>query len=129
MKAPNTVGKRLILARNERGMRQIDVAEIIGVTDRSIQAYENDEVIPYRFVNQLSGVLGKSVAWILHGEEAAKEPGDNLTPLLEQILERVDLIAKAIPEKPKTATRRTAPKPASKTKTSRAKKTTPRKRS
>jgi len=59
--AAQTVGQRIIAARNELGMRQIDLAELVGVSERSIQAYENDEVVPYRKMNDLSRVLGKSV--------------------------------------------------------------------
>ena len=110
----DTVGERLRLARNEAGMRQIDVAELVGVTERSIQAYENDEVIPYRFVNQMAEIFDRSVAWILHGDEATKTPGD-VTPLLEEMLVELRTIAKALNSTP--ARPRATAKTTSKTKT------------
>ena len=95
-----TVGQRIIAARNELGMRQIDLAELVRVSERSIQAYENDEVVPYRKMDDLSGILGRSVAWLLHGDKAEQVPGDRMTELLEAILERVDSIAKSVEKKP-----------------------------
>jgi len=106
----DTVGERLRLARNEAGMRQIDVAELVGVTERSIQAYENDEVIPYRFVNQLAEIFDRSVAWILHGDEATKTPGD-ITPLLEEMLVELREIRKALKPAPAASKTKTASRP------------------
>jgi transcriptional regulator with XRE-family HTH domain len=67
-----TVGQRILAARNEQGMRQIDLAELVQVSDRSIQAYENDEVVPYRKMQEIAAILGVSVAWLLHGDRQTR---------------------------------------------------------
>jgi len=102
--AAQTVGQRVIAARNELGMRQIDLAELVGVSERSIQAYENDEVVPYRKMNDLSRVLGKSVPWLLYGEkdEQVQVPGEKIIALLEEVLAEVRSI--------KTAEKKPAPR-------------------
>ena len=102
--AAQTVGQRIIAARNELGMRQIDLVELVGVSERSIQAYENDEVVPYRKMNDLSRVLGKSVPWLLYGEkdEQVQVPGEKIIALLEEVLAEVRSI--------KTAEKKPAPR-------------------
>jgi transcriptional regulator with XRE-family HTH domain len=118
-----TIGQRLRESRREAGMTQVELAELAHLTERSIQAYESDEVVPYRKMEDLAAILNKSVAWLLHGDKAEQTPGD-LAPLLEAILERVDTIAKSLNGKPKA-------KATSKTKTKTKAKTAsrPRKRS
>lgn len=80
-----SVGQRLIAARRELGMKQADVAELIHVSERSMQAYEADEVVPFRKLKELSEILDKPMAWILHGDRAETTPGD-MGPYLQDIL-------------------------------------------
>jgi ribosome-binding protein aMBF1 (putative translation factor) len=68
------VGQRIALARKEAGgMSQEELATLLGVSPRSIQAWEAGDVIPYRYVRELEKYLERSAAWILHGEAAAVE--------------------------------------------------------
>ena len=51
------VGRRIVRARKELGLTQVELARKIGVSQRSAQAYENGEVIPYRKMKLLSKAL------------------------------------------------------------------------
>jgi len=116
----DTVGQRLIAARKEMGMKQVEVAELIHVSERTMHAYESDEVVPFRKLKELSELLGRPMSWILHGDKAEQTPGD-LGPQLNEILGVLEEIRDAL--KP---TEKPAPKPRPRT---RAKtKTAPRRR-
>jgi len=67
------VGARIAQARKELGLTQLELAELAGVSPRSMQGYEVGEVIPYRRMKELAAVLQKSTAWLLHGDAAAQE--------------------------------------------------------
>lgn len=81
----STVGGRIVAARLEMGMKQRELAELIQVSERSMQAYESDEVVPYLKIVELSEILNKSPAYLLHGEKARVAPNENLRPILEEI--------------------------------------------
>jgi DNA-binding XRE family transcriptional regulator len=92
------VGARIKQARQETdGMRQRELADLLGVSERSVIAYENGDVIPYRFLRQIEEVTSKSSAWILHGDVVEtdgtlKEIQDQLASVLDQIkLLRVEI--------------------------------------
>ena len=81
------VGKRIKQARLENdGMKQRELADLLGVSERSVIAYESGEVIPYRFMRDLERLLGKSAAWILHGETGPPEDAV-LASILEELRE------------------------------------------
>jgi len=98
-----SIGERLIAARKEHGMSQQEVADLIHVSSRSMQAYESDDVIPYRYLRELSEVLEVPMGWILHGEDAPEETGE-LKPILLDILKELQKIS-AQTDHGKTATR------------------------
>jgi transcriptional regulator with XRE-family HTH domain len=87
------VGERIAQARREAdGMTQRELADLISVTERSVAAYEAGDVIPYRYMNKLEEVLGRSSSWILYGEEtpttaALGERADEMNAKLDTILE------------------------------------------
>jgi DNA-binding XRE family transcriptional regulator len=92
------VGARIKQARQETdGMRQRELADLLGVSERSVIAYENGDVIPYRFLRQIEEVTGKSSSWILHGDVVETdgtlgEIQDQLASILDQVkLLRVEL--------------------------------------
>lgn len=88
----STIGERLIAARKDQGMSQQEVADLIHVSSRSMQAYESDDVIPYRYLRELSEVLEKPMGWILHGEDAPEDGGE-LKPILLDILKEIQKIS------------------------------------
>lgn len=67
------IGSRIQQARREAGgMTQRELGDLLGVTERSIAAYEAGEVVPYRFLRELERILGVEAAWILHGEDVVR---------------------------------------------------------
>lgn len=72
-KKAKEIGSRIQQARKEAGgMTQRELADLLGVTERSVAAYERGEVIPYRFIRDIERVLDVDAAWILHGEEVVR---------------------------------------------------------
>ena len=81
------VGRRIAQARKEvngRGMTQRELADLLGVSERSVAAYETGEVIPYRFMKDLERVLDRPVAWFLHGAEVV-DRDEQLVEVLTQL--------------------------------------------
>lgn len=79
------VGRRIAQARREAdgtGMTQRELADLLGVSERSVAAYESGDVIPYRFMRDLEHYLGKPAAWLLHGTESR---GDILEEILSEL--------------------------------------------
>lgn len=88
---PQAIGARVIQARKELGgMRQEELADLLKVSIRSMQAYESGEVVPYRKMKDLERVLGRSMAWILHGDEAMQHRDRQLDEIRDA-LARIEL--------------------------------------
>jgi transcriptional regulator with XRE-family HTH domain len=88
------IGKRIAEARREAGgMTQQELGELVGVSVRSIAAWELGDVIPYRHLKELERATGFDAAWILHGEEATDVRDrqlDEISRKLDEILRRLD---------------------------------------
>jgi transcriptional regulator with XRE-family HTH domain len=87
------IGRRIALARREAdGMTQRELADLLGVTERSVAAYEAGDVIPYRFMRQLENLLNRPASWILYGEQ--QQPADEaimrLTERVEKLIEMLE---------------------------------------
>ena len=65
----HAVGRRIAQARREAGYTQTELANLVGVKQRSVQAWEYGRTNPYRRLRRLEKVLGRPRAWILHGDE------------------------------------------------------------
>lgn len=87
------IGARIEEARKEMGgMTQRELGELIGVSERSVQAYEAGEVIPYRLIRDIERAVGRSAAWLLHGDAAIVDHNGQLN----EVLERLDKIQASI---------------------------------
>lgn len=88
---PNTpsyaeeVGRRIVQARKELSMTQVELAKKIGVSQRSAQAYENGETIPYRKMKAIGRAVKKSPEWLLHGEDVTEDKLSSLQSQLDEI--------------------------------------------
>lgn len=95
-----TIGRRLAQARREAGLTQEELAELVGVTTRSVQGYEAGSVVPYRHLRQLEAATNKPTGWLLYGDDGPSPPvGDvveRLAHLVEQIAEDAERIAQAV---------------------------------
>lgn len=84
------IGRRIAQARKELdGMVQRELADLVGVTERSVAEWEIGGVIPYRHMRRLESVLGKPASWILYGDEGV--PAD-LQGQLGAIQDKLDEI-------------------------------------
>jgi transcriptional regulator with XRE-family HTH domain len=88
------IGKRIAEARKEAGgMTQEELGELVGVSVRSIAAWELGDVIPYRHLKELEKATGVTAAWLLHGEESTDVRDQQLEEIsskLDEILRRLD---------------------------------------
>jgi len=85
------VGARLGQARRQAGLTQKALAESLGVTRRSIQGYEAGTVVPYKHLDRLGELLGRTPSWFL-GEEPAPDRTPNPLAELRAVLHE-ELIA------------------------------------
>jgi transcriptional regulator with XRE-family HTH domain len=76
------IGRRIAVARKAAGLTQAELARRLGVTRRSVQGYEAGRVAPFRHLDRLSELLGRSPGWFLHEEPSV--PGDALQEALRQ---------------------------------------------
>ena len=93
------IGRRLAQARKEAGLTQEQLAELVGVTPRSIQGYEAGKVVPYRHLKRLEEITGKAPSWFLRNEPEAgalnPEVADRLVALVERVAAEAQRLADA----------------------------------
>jgi transcriptional regulator with XRE-family HTH domain len=82
------IGARIALARNEAGMTQEQLTEMATFSKRALQTWEAGNVVPYRQMHELSGLLGRPVEWFLHGETPVEEP----VPVDDRLVELADAV-------------------------------------
>ncbi len=74
-----TLGKRIALYRKEKGLRQDDLAEMLGVSPQAVSKWENDQTCPdISLLPQLAGILGVTVDELLSGKK--ETPAVRLVP-------------------------------------------------
>lgn len=96
--APKEIGARIATARRESGLTQEEAADLVGVSTRSWQGYEQGDVVPYRHMERISASLNRPVAWFLHGdEEVTASVEDRLDRIEEQLSEIRGLLARLAP--------------------------------
>ena len=65
----NTFGKRLLAARNAKGLTVLALSENLGVDRSAIEAWENDEREPRsNRIQMLAGLLHVSIIWLITGD-------------------------------------------------------------
>jgi transcriptional regulator with XRE-family HTH domain len=69
MEPDGQTGTRLAAARREAHLSQRTLAAELGVSVRTMQNYEAGRFVPYRHLDALSRVLGRSPSWLLYGRE------------------------------------------------------------
>lgn len=67
----NTIGKRIAALRREKGFKQEELAEMLGVSSQAVSKWENDVSCPdIMMLHPLSEALGITVDELLTGERA-----------------------------------------------------------
>lgn len=91
------IGERITEARLlANGMTQATLADLIGVSMRSIQDYEAGVTIPWKHLRGIAGATRKEVEWLLYGGEAQED----LRSLVEEMVERVRRIEEILEGRP-----------------------------
>lgn len=64
------IAGRIKKARNEAGITQHQMAELLGVIQRTYQNYESETNprIPWDRMSDIERITGKKVEWLLHGD-------------------------------------------------------------
>ena len=91
----NTLGKRIGMLRREKGLKQEDLAEALGVSARAVSKWENDQTCPdISLLPKLSKLLGVTVDALLSGEQELK-PVVEMVPV-EQRKDIQDMMLRVI---------------------------------
>lgn len=99
----DTLGGRILRAREASGVSTAQLARRIGVKSATIAAWESDRSEPRaNRLTTLAGVLGVSPAWLLHGVGSAPEADVRLDAIkvakghLEALRRNHDALGKSI---------------------------------
>lgn len=66
-----TLGSRIAQFRKEKGLKQDEMAEMLGVSPQAVSKWENDQTCPdISLLPQISKILGVTVDELLSGKEA-----------------------------------------------------------
>lgn len=102
MEINTLLGERIANARQSKNYSQHQLAELIGVKKSTIEKWELDQTPPRaNRLNQLAGVLGVPVIWLLGGSETPPEidhPSLNETMLIESKLEAAEALIEQLSE-------------------------------
>jgi DNA-binding XRE family transcriptional regulator len=87
------IGGRIKQARHEAGgMTQRELAELVGVTERSIAGWEAGQVIPFRWMRLIEDAVGRPAEWILYGDKiqqnTIEENQAKILAKLDEVLEQ-----------------------------------------
>lgn len=86
------VGDRIREARQEAGLTQDELSDLIGVGMRQIQYYESGESNPYRTLRRIAEATDRTVGWLLHGDPTIG-PGEDAAEAAASLARRLEAIA------------------------------------
>jgi transcriptional regulator with XRE-family HTH domain len=95
------IGRRIAQARKEAGMTQVELAEILNISARSVQDYERGVTVPWKHFQRLEEVFKRPLRWFLRGESeqdtdaAEREAADRQFDRHTEILVRLDELREA----------------------------------
>ena len=91
------ISTRLKAAREEAGVTQEEMADILSVHVRSIQDYERPSLktVPFDRLDEWAAATGKTKTWLLQGDEAVESDRlANLEARLESVAGALELLEK-----------------------------------
>ncbi len=90
-----TVGRRIAMLRKDKGLRQEQLAEMLGVSGQAVSKWENDQTCPdISLLPQLARILGVTVDELLSGKQESS-PSVQILPE-EQRKDIKDMMLKII---------------------------------
>lgn len=113
---PKAIASRIKKAREDTGLTQDEFADLARVHKRTVGNWENAKEggTPYKEMNQISELTGRSVRWLLHGDDWLS--AEEWTEVHEIRAAVQELLSRPAPEPPGELGRRAAnpqPKPRS----------------
>ena len=81
------ISVRLAQAREEVGLTQAEMAELLTVHFRSVQNYESPKkhALPFDRLDRWAQITGRPKEWLLHGDEPRIVADDRLEAIEEQL--------------------------------------------
>ena len=101
--AAEEIGSRIREAREEAGLYQHELADLIGISVRQLQNLEAGASKPYKHLKEIAEATNRPFAWFLHGGD---EEAEELPPgAAQQLADAMDALA-AIAERFESAATR-----------------------
>ena len=92
----HTLGKRIAALRRDKGLKQDDLAQQLGVTPQAVSKWENDQTCPdITLLPQLAQIMGVSVDELLSGKAPQEEPPVKVLPV-EQRKDWQDMVLRIV---------------------------------
>jgi transcriptional regulator with XRE-family HTH domain len=94
------IAQRIAQARDEKGLTQGELAELMEVALRTIQYWEakQDPVVAYDRMGELADVLDVTKKWLLHGDPGGATPESPPEALLREVAGAVGDVVDFLPE-------------------------------
>lgn len=94
-----SIGERIVELRNEKGIPQGRLAQMLGVSRQAISKWENDQSSPDTLhLIKLADILDTEVEYLATGRKPVYEE----TPIVVNMVQKVDKVVEKIVEKPVT---------------------------
>ena len=89
---PEEIGDRIKQARERAGLRQEDLADLIGMSTRQVQNYESGDSKQYAKLRAIAGATGSTVEWLLGTANDGEDAETTAAQLadLRQSLDRIE---------------------------------------
>lgn len=92
-----SIGERIVQLRNDKGVSQGQLAQILGVSRQAISKWENDQSSPDTLhLIKLADVLDTEVEYLATGRKPVYEEA----PLVVNMVHKVDKVVEKVVEKP-----------------------------
>ena len=92
-----SIGERIVQLRNDKGVSQGQLAQILGVSRQAISKWENDQSSPDTLhLIKLADVLDTEVEYLATGRKPVYEEG----PIVVNMVHKVDKVVEKVVEKP-----------------------------
>jgi transcriptional regulator with XRE-family HTH domain len=94
---PEEIGARIQQAREKAGLRQEDLADLIGMSTRQVQNYEAGESKPFAKLRAIAAATSTTVEWLLHGDEVKEASDAEVVARLGKVEEQLQEILRRLP--------------------------------
>lgn len=82
---PEAIGARIKQAREEAGLRQEDLADLLEVSTRTVQNYEAGASKPFKHLNDIAAATRVTTQWLIHGERDRLSREEEVSGLREEL--------------------------------------------